>query len=191
MKPKLFHKMVYDKPKAKRHYKLIGLSALLLIGLVSFVSIYVASKVNDFFTENYLQFNDVLKMEWSYPVEVKKREMISPQVVQIVLQYPGKVDTPIKRYICDKFGVYECQTALAIAEAESKFNELATNLNGGKSLDLGIFQINQVHWKRPGCSLKELVDAYKNVDCAHSIWKEQGWTPWVAFLNKSFVNFIK
>lgn len=141
---------------------------------------------NTFFEENYLVFNKVIELKINPPFEIKKRE---PQVIEtrVVLDYPEEIDTPLEEYICEKFGPYDCKTALAVASAESGLREDALNLNGGDSLDYGIFQINSVHWEREGCHLRDLVDPHKNVDCAYQIWVEQGWTPWVAWKNGSYL----
>lgn len=94
----------------------------------------------------------------------------------------------VAEYIVKKFGPVEGIKALAIARAESGLREEAVNLNGGKSLDTGIFQINSVHWDKEGCSLKELTDAYKNVDCAYSIYEAQGgFQAWVAYTNGTWL----
>ena len=107
--------------------------------------------------------------------------------MKVVLNYPDAIDTPLKKYICDKFGVYDCKTALAVASAESGLREQAVHINNNNTIDVGIFQINSIHFKQEGCSLKEIIDQYKNVDCAYGIWKVQGWNPWVAFINGNYL----
>ena len=129
----------------------------------------------------------MIKVEFKEPMTLTRRSTISPIVKVVkILEYPEEIDTPIEKYICDKFGVYDCKNALAIFKAESGLREDAININTNGTIDVGIAQINSIHFKRKGCSLKELVDQYKNVDCAYSIYKEQGFTPWVAFLNGNF-----
>ena len=133
----------------------------------------------------------------TFPVEVKfyqpfRVEEIKPEVIVQTLDYPTDLQNlpPIETYIVKKFGVADAKIALAVAKDESNMREDAVNLNGGKSLDTGIFQINQIHWSKPGCSLKELTDPYKNVDCAYSIFKEQGWTPWVAHNTGAYLSHV-
>ncbi len=163
---------------------LFAIVAMLVLGLMAIVDI------NNFFDKNYLQFNQVLQVILKYPIEVKKR---MPIIQKVVLDYPKEIDTPLKKYICDKFGTYDCKTALAIADAESGFQEQIVNINvdpttGKKSIDVGIFQINQVHFGQPGCSLKEIVDAYKNVDCAFGIFQaSKGWGAWTTFDNGAYL----
>jgi len=134
----------------------------------------------------------------TFPFELKfyqpfRVEEIKPTVIVETLDFPTDLQNlpPIETYIVKKFGVADAKIALAVARAESNMREDAVNLNGGKSLDMGIFQINSVHWNRPGCSLKELVDPYKNVDCAYSIFKEQGWNPWVAHKTGAYLSHVE
>ena len=141
--------------------------------------------VSSFFDSNRLVFNRPVEVKLTAPIKIEARV---PEVVKetLILDYPEEVDTPIEKYICEKWGPYDCRTALAIAKAESGLREDAININTNDTIDVGVFQINSVHFKKPGCSLKEIVNAEKNIDCAYSIWKAQHWQPWVAFLNSSF-----
>jgi len=129
------------------------------------------------------------------PVEVKFKplvvvEKIEPEVVisPVIVEASNiELETDIEKYICKKFGDLDCKIALAIAKAESGLRENAININTNGTIDVGIYQINSIHFNKEGCTLKEVSDMYKNVDCAYSIWKEQGWTPWVAYLNNSYM----
>ena len=142
--------------------------------------------VNSWFNTHYFVFSQPVKVAFFAPVEIKVRK---PQVIEkkVILDYPEEIDTPIEKYICDKWGTYDCKTALAIFKAESGLREDAVGINTNNTIDVGIAQINSVHFKKVGCSLKELVDAYKNVDCAYSIWKVQGFNPWVAYNNGNYI----
>ena len=81
--------------------------------------------------------------------------------------------------------------ALAVSKAENGTRQPDRfNINTNGTIDIGIFQINSVHFKREGCSLAEIVDAYKNVDCAYQIWQEQGWNPWVAFTTNKYLGHL-
>lgn len=162
---------------------LAGFVMLVLIGLI-----YQALKrIDNFFQDNHLQFNKVLNIEIKKPIEIKKNEIISPIVKYIeLIEYPDEIDTPLEEYICKKFGQFECKTALAIAKAESGLKEDALNINTNDTIDIGVFQINSIHFGKKECQLKDIVHAEKNVDCAYSIFKKQGWTPWVAYQNGAF-----
>jgi len=154
------------------------------IMIAAFISALIyrgAIALNSWFDTHYFQFNQVLTLIWKKPVEIKERK---PKVVVNIVELDNL--EPIEQYICDKWGVYDCKTALAVARAESGMREQALNINGNNTIDVGIFQINSVHFKKDGCNLKDIVDQYKNVDCAYQIYEAQGWTPWVAFNSGNF-----
>lgn len=164
--------------------------ATLTVLAVLAVTFAVAWFVNSWFETHYLVFNPPVEIYFNPPVEVKKRK---PEVKLVIVDKTPKLDklTPIEKYICDKFGVYDCKMALAVARAESGMNPEAWNINKNGTIDVGIFQINSIHFNQPGCSLREVVDPKKNVDCAYSIWKRQGWHPWTAAKNGRFIRFLK
>lgn len=167
------------------------LKVALIVVVLLFLSLgvyWMVKTINTFFDENYLQFNRVVEVILKRPVEIRKRE---PKTIQVFLDYPDEIDTPLEKYICEKFGAYECKPALAIASAESGLRENAYNVNSDGSIDSGIFQVNSVHWDKPGCSPKELFDAKGNVDCAYTIWEASGWSPWVVWQNGSYVRHLE
>lgn len=138
--------------------------------------------MSNWYNTHEIVFNKILTMEWKKPVEIKDRKLEITEIINIVNQIPTLDNlTPIEQYICEKWGIYDCKTALAIAKSESGVREDAWNVNTNGSIDVGIYQINSVHFKKEGCSLKELVDQYKNVDCAYKIYEASGWSPWVVF----------
>ena len=166
--------------------KVKNILAIIIIVLILTTTLgYVGvQQINRFFSDNELKFNQVLKVDIKSPMEIKKRE---PQIKQVVLDYPDEINTDLEKYICVKFGVYECKTALAIAQAESGLREDAIGINNNRTVDLGVFQINSVHFKKEGCSPKELLDQFKNVDCAFNIFKASGFSPWVTFKNGNYL----
>ena len=170
--------------KLKKNTKISILILLLLMAVIA--GYFGFQTIANWFNTYQIKFNQVLKVEVKAPFEVVKRK---PQ--EIVFSYPDEIDTPIEKYICEKFGVYQCQTALAIAKAESDMKEDAINVNTNRTIDIGIFQVNSVHFKKEGCSPKELLDQYKNVDCSYTIWKSSGWFPWVSWVNNSYLVKIK
>lgn len=50
--------------------------------------------------------------------------------------------------------------------------------NSNGTLDQGLFQINDVHWRR--FNGKDRLDPFENARVAREIYDEQGWNPWVA-----------
>jgi hypothetical protein len=146
--------------------------------------------LNDFFTTRELITHNIVEVKFNKPIEIRDKE-IKVVTEKIVLDYPGEIDTPIKKFICDTWGVYECKTALGVAQAESGIREEAFNINTNNTIDVGVFQINSIHFKKEGCSLKEIVNAQKNVLCAKQIWDSSGWGAWVAYNNNKHLSFIE
>ena len=170
----------------------VGFRATIIIILLTLIVKGIIG-VNTWFDTNYFQFNRVLTLIWKPPVEIKERKFEVTEIINIVNQIPNLENLePIEQYICEKWGVYDCKVALAVTRAESGMREEAFNTyNFNGSLDVGIFQLNSVHFDKPGCSLKEVVDQYKNVDCAYQIYEDQGWSPWVVFNSGSFKDHIE
>lgn len=169
-------------------------SKIIIVGLCTALgSLFVAAvgtiTIAHWFDRNRLVFHAPIEISLFQPVKVEERK---PEIIveRFALDYPGQIDTPIKKYICDKWGPYDCKTALAVFTAESGLREDAIHINTNNTIDVGIAQINTVHFKKPGCSIKDLVDQYKNVDCAYQIWLEQGFTPWVGFTNGNFKSHL-
>lgn len=122
-------------------------------------------------------------MIWHWPLKVELRQ---DKVVEKIAPFPeftGEIDSPVKKYIADKFGVYDAKIALGIVQAESGFNEEAWNINTNGTIDVGLWQINSIHFKQPGCSLKEVLDPIRATDCAYNIYKASGnkWNAWVTW----------
>ena len=168
-----------QQPNKKYFYTLLTIIFTIILTVGFF-------KVASWFDTHTIHKQRILSMTWKLPIEIQKRE---PQIIekQIVLDYPDEIDTDLEKYICEKFGVYDCKTALAIAKAESGLREDAINVNSDGSIDLGIFQINSVHYKKAGCLLKDVVDAFKNVDCGYQIFEAQGFGPWVVYQNGNYL----
>ena len=176
--------------KKNRTLKITAITIFLILLLVGFLY-FTLKQVNNFFNSYSITFNQMVNVQFKEPMTFNKRAILKPvTIIKVIQARPEEIDTDIERYICDVFGDFQCLTAIAIAQAESGLREDAINLNGGNSLDTGIFQINQVHWNKEGCSLKELVDAKKNVLCAKKIFDQQGWTPWVAYNSGNYLGHL-
>lgn len=84
--------------------------------------------------------------------------------------------------------------AVAVAKAESGMRCGALNpANTDGSADKGLFQINTVHEARiarHGWSYEDMTDCEKNLTIAKEIQTEQGWTPWSAYNNGSYKQFL-
>lgn len=80
--------------------------------------------------------------------------------------------------------------AIAVSRAENGTRQCdRININNNKTLDIGIFQLNSIHFSKK-YTLNDFSDCTKNIEIAYSIFKEQGWTPWVAYQNGSYKQFL-
>lgn len=189
------------KLNTNKSYKirLYVIFSVILFIVVSFSVFFTIKKIADWFNDNEVIFNKVINIDVQKPISIKKREKTINivEVAQVVDNLP-KAQTPIEQYICDKWGVTECKLAIAVARAEGlKYDKEgnvipdAYNVNKNGTFDLGVFQINSVHFKKDMCHLKDMVDPYKNVDCAYEIYQDSGWNAWSAFKNGSYAQYLK
>jgi hypothetical protein len=179
--------------KYKFGWKEKGLA--ILFALILFIGSMVAlfKGLNDWFNSHTIKFNQIIVLQINKPYEILNREVATKDIIKEI-EVPDIANlTPIEKYICDDkhWGLLNCQVALAIAKSESGMREDAFNTyNKNGTLDVGIFQVNSSHFNQSGCSLKELVDQYKNVDCAYNIYKASGWNAWSSFNSGSFKDVI-
>ena len=158
----------------------------LLVAIVLFIStIFVFNKTIDWFDRHKIVKNRIVSVTFKWPLTIQKRE---PQIIEKIIEpYPEDlIDTPVKKYICDTFGVYDCKIALGIVASESNFNTEAWNINSNGTIDIGIWQINSVHFSKEGCSIRDALDPIRATDCAHRIFEESGWQSWTVFNNGAF-----
>lgn len=66
---------------------------------------------------------------------------------------------------------WDCETALAIAWRESRWQPEAVNPYSGAA---GLMQIHPIH----GYSIDVLRNPYMNVAIAYGLWESEGWRPW-------------
>ncbi|MEO0289598.1 MAG: transglycosylase SLT domain-containing protein [candidate division WOR-3 bacterium] len=180
-------KILLEKRRKNRLKIVLGFICFLIV--LAF-GIFFLKKIDAFFDENTLQFQSPVILRVQKPIWTEKRQEKIEYIIKYAEGLP-KPETPFEEYIFDKWGPVDGKIAIAIARAESGMREEAINVNHNGSLDIGIFQINSVHWKKEGCSPKELFDAYKNVDCAYKIWQASGWSAWTVAKNGSFLRFLK
>ena len=181
------------KPKTK--FKPFYLIAVFAIILTILFAIGISKSI-DWFNKHEVIKNQIIAVTLKWPITIKARE---PQIIEkpLVLDYPEEIDTPLEKYICDKWGIFECKTALAVSKAENgdRIRD-RFNINSNGTIDVGIFQINSVHFSKEGCALFQIVDPIQNVDCAYAIWESSdgnigdgkgSWTPWVTFNTQSYL----
>lgn len=71
----------------------------------------------------------------------------------------------------------ELVTAVAVAFAESGFDEHATHKNSDGSTDYGLWQINSVHGF-PEIASGGWIYPIVNAQMAYRVWQSQGWNAW-------------
>ena len=143
--------------------------------------------VNNWFNANRFLFQAPIEITLHKPLQIVKRELLRPQIIEVVNELPELKDlTPVEVKICNKWGSYECKIAVSVARAESGMRHDAIGVNTNGSVDIGLFQINSIHYKKDECSLDKIVTVDGNIDCAYSIWEASGWSPWVVFQTGAF-----
>ena len=169
-----------------REYSVIALGTVLLTCGLAYNGL---KRVNTWYDGHQLVFNRPVSVIFKKPIEVKERQIEIKQIVEVINEIPNPVDlhTDAEKYIYEKFGIEDYKVAIAVAKAESGMKEGRIGINTNNTIDVGEFQINSIHFNRPGCSLKEVATTRGNIDCAYQIFKEQGWNPWVAFKNGNFI----
>jgi len=166
---------------------LAGISIFILsVGLL----VILGKEINTWYDAHYIQFNKVFNLEVKKPFEIKKREVQTREIVKVIGEVPEPKDlvTDAEKYIFEKFGIEDYKIAISIAKAESGLREDAIHINNNGTIDVGIFQINSIHFTKEFCQLKDVASTKGNIDCAYEIYKASGWSPWVAFNNGNFKN---
>jgi hypothetical protein len=171
----------------KKYYIIAGVGAFIIgLGLI----VAILRGVSAWFDVNRLVFKKPVEVTFNKPVSVEERKVEVAQVVQVMqtIPHPDDLETDIELAIYEKWGIADYKVAIAIAKSESGLKNEAFNVNTNGSIDVSIFQINSVHFKKEGCSLEEVTTVQGNIDCAYSLWLEQSWNPWVVFQTGAFKN---
>jgi hypothetical protein len=168
----------------RKKIKIIAI-VVLIVAILMVLFVFV-EKVNAWYNTHYFQFNPIVQMKFNHPIEIMKRV---PIVQNIVLEYPSEVDTPIKKYICNEFGPYNCEVALAIVTAESNFNDQAIHVDSNETVDLGCWQINfPTHSSQ--ISPEDALNCYRATDFAYKMFEQQGFRPWTTYTSGSYLIHI-
>ena len=118
----------------------------------------------------------------------KKAPNLSPTPTITKPKASLTTDQTIADYIRSKDWDYSIAIRLAKSEnfwnLNKHFDCRRTNINKDSSIDRGIFQINSIH---TDISPDDAFDCFKNIDYAYNLWKRQGWNPWSAFNNGSYL----
>lgn len=172
--------------KNKRAWKYIAV-LWILVGIL-YIFVTVLEKYNEWsYTFRWWVDANPLEIQedWAFWNVVKREPLtvISPMAEEVFTEYEELTD--VETLILEKWGPYEAKVAIAVARTESGLNPEALHYNTNGTYDVGVFQINSIHWEKCG-GLKTLLDVQGNIDCAYNIWSEQGWNPWVVFNTGAF-----
>ena len=172
-----------DIPLKKKGFNWLWF-ALKVIVIVWFLVgvLFTVNVVMDFIATH--DFRSPIRLQNPMPL----KEIVSPVSTQSGMIRPVLAsELTDEEYIRMKFGRHG-DIAVAVAKTESGFREEAVNTkNTNSSVDIGLFQVNSVHWNKEGCSPKELFESRKNIDCAYKIWEASGWNAWSVFKNGSYI----
>ena len=174
----------------KRTYLLAGIGAFIIaLGLASAI-------LKSFFawTDTHkVRWFKVVQIQLHKPFEIHDREIQTKEIIKVIGEIPNPVDleTDTEKYIYEVFGIEDYKIAIAIAKSESGLREGAFNINSNGTIDVGIFQINSVHFNKEFCTLKDVSTIKGNIDCAYELYKASGWNPWVVFSNGTFINKLE
>jgi len=105
---------------------------------------------------------------------------MSEQLASVVTTQ-GISMSQIANYWISAYGKSNCQTAVAVAMAESRGDCSAQYVNGPGSIDRGLWQINS-YW-HPECSDSCAYSCSCNAGCAVNVWKSSGWNAWATYKN--------
>jgi membrane-associated HD superfamily phosphohydrolase len=171
--------------------KILAGVAILILAVVLLT--VILRGISSWYDKHEVKFNQVVQIEVQAPITIKSREVEVREIVKVINSIPNPVDlkTDTEKYIYQKFGIEDYKVAIAIARSESGLREGAININTNNTIDVGVFQINSIHFKQAGCSLKEVATMQGNVDCAYSLFKSSGWTIWTTVLNGAFVSKLQ
>lgn len=200
-------KLFRDKEGKFIGKKVIAIKAIVGLWLVAGVLAMVNLGLNA-----YVNWNLKHERVWQTPINVsfqpltfvRDREpqtIISPlaQVKAVIEDTQYSQLSAVQKKLCDKFGLYECKTAMIVQSCENGTQDPErTNTNTDGSIDVGIMQINQQNWNKNGCGgLHDLTEVDRNIECAYVIWDradgKQGdgkgsWTPWSSLKTTCFAS---
>jgi hypothetical protein len=91
----------------------------------------------------------------------------------------GISDSAIANYWIAAHSKDNCQTAVAVALAESSGDCNARYVNSPDSIDRGLWQINNYY--HPDCSDSCAYDCACNAKCAVNVWQSSGWNAWATY----------
>lgn len=85
----------------------------------------------------------------------------------------------------------DAEVMYAVAQCESGLQPNAYNTyNRNKTVDIGLLQINSIHWNKKGCDPETLLTVEGNLACAKKIFDHQGFRAWSAYKSGCYKEFL-
>lgn len=173
--------------KAFRKSLEFGFLAVVVLGVLAFGFV----KAVEYFNRYTYIFKSPVLVATQRPITRLDRVsvvVVSEKTAKVAEIVKDEENKDLATYICEKWGVVECKTALAVAKAESGMRCDAVNTNTNGTADLSVYQLNTVHLKKGGeWTLANMADCRKNIDLAYELWTQQGWGVWVAYTNGAWL----
>jgi hypothetical protein len=173
--------------KGRRYGAVQAVATLFILALVLGGFAAAVVKIADWGNKNKIVLKWPLDVKTNRIVNIMERE---PEVVPSKIEQAIEAEqanpewykalSPLEKKVCDKWGVYECKSAVAHCRAESGCEQYKFSA----TFDVGAMQINKVHWYKDSKSYKEVCDLQKivfedgNLECAYELWLASGWNAW-------------
>lgn len=173
----------YHYQKELKHYILFFTLAFIGFGFIKYIS-----------TGNNIAYMGVMKKYDGSIIHVVEAKAEAASITSDEVSGAGKEPAPDARKYFDLFVKYfgdDAEVMYAVAACESGLREKAYNTyNRNKTVDIGILQVNSIHWNKPGCDPETLLTAEGNIKCAKGIYETQGKTAWSCYNSEAFKKFL-
>jgi hypothetical protein len=151
----------------------------------------ILAAVGGWFVSSYtinLQSPILIRLHWPAVISEK---ITSGGAEEARADQRGRPLSAWQEYACRQFGS-DGRVALAIQRAENPQGKCEIyHYNSDGTLDWGYFQINTVHLKRPGLSLRDLLDCKANIDFAFQLFQEEhGFSAWSTYNSGKYRQFL-
>lgn len=120
------------------------------------------------------------------PTNLIAEHNVPPQPIEVIETSVSSLCNSF-RYELEKYD-WDSEIAMAIMQAESSCVSDVVNWKDQHKTctgSAGLFQIGCIHK-----STEEMKDPYKNIKTAYEIYSKQGWSPWGAYTNGSYLKFL-
>lgn len=175
--------------------------AVTLVGMFIFANLYHMTLV--WFETNTLQSPIVFRKPYRdrfvspvpsgvivTPLVSPKKAVVTPKVTLTPTpKKKAQINGADKDYVVAKIReVFGKDGDVAVAVALAENTSMQPDRWSYSGCCVGIFQIHTVHIAKFGG--RSMTDVDANIEVAHEIYMAQGWSPWEAFTNGSYLKFL-